>query len=188
MEFLAISTEDGRILFYDTKINSTYETQDLESKIDIPTLKAYGQIGVTGEKVVGRIKDFEILDLKMFDGSSESMIIVTGSSDGAIRLWRINKASFLKPNPALNSNPISKGNNTAKDNTSTDSTNQIGQLIGTYETGNRITCLKAFTMLNPVAANDVQPNSELNHFQNGLDLVDSESRTIDDENVLLRNR
>lgn len=188
MEFLAISTEDGRILFYDTKINSTYETRDLESKLDIPTLKAYGQIGDTGEKVVGRIKDFEILDLKIFDGSSESLIIVTGSSDGAIRLWRINKASFSKPSPVLNSNPISNGNITAKDNTSTDSTNRIGQLIGTYETGNRITCLKAFIMLNPVAANDVQSNGELNHFKAGLDLVDSESSTIDDENILLCNR
>lgn len=113
------------------------------------------------------------MDLTLPDGSSKSLTIVTGSSDGAIRLWRIDKADFSKARLPLKSNPTSNSSNTVWNDASADSRNQFGQLIGTYETGNRITCLKAFIMSNPVAADEAQPNSELK--DDDLDVVDSES-------------
>jgi len=45
---------------------------------------------------------------------------------------------------------------------------QCGKLIGTYETGNRITCLRAFTML-PAKADDEFGLSEFEGFSGSED-------------------
>ena len=164
-DILAISTEDGRILFYSTTLTANAPREKEDAKSAIPNIQAIGQIGGNSDDLKGRIKDFEILGLPAVEGSTESLLIVAGSSDGIIRLWILNptllsteNASFAKsPNTDPNDLPNGKGEaNTPK----SPSIVQVGQLIGTYETGNRITCLKAFVMSEPNDTSNVALKNE----------------------------
>ena len=151
-DLLAVSTEDGRILFYDT--TEFFDTQPTEptNAAEIPVSRAICQLGGLAEGITGRVKDFEILKLS----DSEDFIIITGSSDGAVRLWTVQESELVeKPtisytmNSEVNilaSNADCKANGNA---TTLPATRQIGLLLGTYEAGNRITCLKAFVMSEP---------------------------------------
>ena len=77
--YLALSTEDGRILFYDT---SSVEEVSEGSK-QLPQLSCVAQLGGEAAGVSGRIKDFEVLNSPGFT------IFITAGSDGAIRLWSV---------------------------------------------------------------------------------------------------
>lgn len=157
---LAVSTEDGRILFYFTGSGTDAETTDPSSKQRIPLCVAIGQIGGAAEGLTGRIKDFEIIK----PPESRSLLVVTGSSDGAIRLWLLDEAELTDGKSVSITSlrdeegdlPIGMSNgssNDAKDVMAANgavaqfgATTQVGTLLGTYEAGNRITCLKAFIM------------------------------------------
>lgn len=151
-DFLAVSTEDGRILFYDTIDISEIQIADPASKPEIPILKAICQLGGAAEGLTGRVKDFEILK----PSGSEDFIIVTGSSDGAVRLWTLNESELVdEPSTSRDLNSevsISANGGDGKENGNAmklPTTRQIGLLLGTCELGNRITCLKAFVMSEP---------------------------------------
>jgi protein MAK11 len=123
---LAVSTEDGRVIFYSTTV-----LQDAEEGDDstIPHATPVAQVGGKQAGLPGRIKDFEVLSLEeQASEISNDFLLVTGNSDGVVRVWKISGKSLL---PAKKS----------KD------TRQTGKLLTTYETGNRITCLAAFIML-----------------------------------------
>lgn len=130
---LAVSTEDGRIIFYDT--GSKSETQDGEAQADqtVPNAKVLAQIGGKATNNTGRIKDFEILHLTSLDHGFEGLAIVTAGSDGTVRVWKVAYEELGGKGKEIQ---------------------QVGTLIGTYETGNRITCLRAFVML-PTMDEDV---------------------------------
>jgi protein MAK11 len=143
------------VLFY-----STAPPEDLEDRISelgagIPNCRCLGQFGGRSVGVGSRIKDFDILEVPPKDLQSGDIgfIFVTGSSDGAIRLWRANAHEILHSSQAGSSSAGKKQTSAvgatnayaAKPNST--SPRQIGSLIGTYETGNRITCLKAFIMV-----------------------------------------
>ncbi|TRX94812.1 hypothetical protein FHL15_004273 [Xylaria flabelliformis] len=125
---LAVSTEDGRIMFFSTN------TEDLsaeESKIDnkaekLPVAKLIAQMGGREAGVTGRIKDFAIC--KFTGEQGDEIVIPAGSSDGKIRLFKLSIKDLVE----------AKKVKTGK---------QIGQLLGTYDTQNRITCLSAFAMI-----------------------------------------
>ena len=149
-DVLAVSTEDGRVLFYSTTRFSQVESTESDSKPDIPICTSIGQLGGPAENVTTRIKDFEILRMP----ESQSLVAVTGSSDGAIRLWILHDAEIAdgsvvqtrsmddaiqNPEKAAGVPPMSDGAMIT----------QVGSLLGTYEAGNRITCLKAFVMSQP---------------------------------------
>lgn len=151
-DLLALSTEDGRILFYDT--TDVVETQitTSPSKLEIPILKAICQLGGAAEGLAGRVKDFEVLK----PPDSEAFIIVTGGSDGAVRLWTVDESELVdepsnlrdlneKASISTNGDDDIPNGNAMKQS----ATRQIGLLLGTYEAGNRITCLKAFVMSEP---------------------------------------
>ncbi|KAG9196583.1 hypothetical protein G6011_01704 [Alternaria panax] len=122
---LLVSTEDGRVLLYDT--NTTVQTEAAENnKDDVPAARLVAQIGGPAAGMTNRVKDFEIVSL-----SQTSFLIVTGSSDGTVRFW------FLSTDE-LKSDDAGK----AKGFTAV----QVGKLLGSYSTGTRITCLKAFSM------------------------------------------
>ena len=144
-DVLAISTEDGRILFYSTARVSEPEATAPGSKPDIPLCISIGQLGGSAENVTSRIKDFEILRLP----GPQSLVAVTGSSDGAIRLWILDDAEIT------NSSTGSMDND--RDGSENDGAmiTQVGSLLGTYEAGNRITCLRAFVMSK---AESTKPN------------------------------
>lgn len=120
---LLVSTEDGRVLLYDT--NSTIPGES-ETKDDIPASRLIAQIGGPAAGITGRVKDFEIVPI-----APSTFLIVTGSSDGNVRFWALDTKE-------LKSDDAGK----AKGFTAL----QVGRLVGSYTTGTRITCLKAFPM------------------------------------------
>ena len=128
---LAMSTEDGRIIFYDLKTTVESEKEDEE----VPQCAALGQLGGNQAGFSGRVKDFEVLQHK----GGAPLIFVTGSSDGAVRLWRCSVSEILGDA----STEEAKG-----------AVPQVGTSIGTHETGHRITCLVAFVMDGPAEVAD----------------------------------
>ncbi len=125
VQVLATSTEDGRVLFYSTRPADLTSAESAEGKdTPLPSAKLIAQLGGKDVGLSGRIKDFTVLHIG--EGASKEFIIVAGGSDGALRLWRLA--------------PKNLASHSGK-------TKQIGTLLGTYETTNRITCLKAFVML-----------------------------------------
>ena len=132
MVVLVVSTESGKVLFY-----STDKTNDRNNEMSPETALAdslcLAQIDGRSNGVVGRIKDFEILSVRSSIGSSSGLVAVTVGSDGSVRIWMMHTRDFFsaKESSEVLLKPIS-----------------VGQLIGTYATGSRITCLKAFVMVN----------------------------------------
>jgi protein MAK11 len=126
---MLVSTEDGRVMLYDTS-DTSLPDEDAEKsrgKDEVPSSKLIAQIGGPGAGISGRVKDFEVLAL-----SSSTCLIITGSSDGTVRSW------FLDVQELEGGAKVEQGKGfTAK---------QVGKLLGTYKTGTRITCLKAFIM------------------------------------------
>ncbi|KAK3380395.1 WD40-repeat-containing domain protein [Lasiosphaeria ovina] len=117
---LAVATEDGRVLFYSTDKTDLQDPPRSEAKParTLPSAKLVAQLGGKGAGVLTRIKDFAILPVESEDGQ-RSWYVVTGSSDGKLRLWR------------LEAGDLQAG----------------GKILGTYETQNRITCVEAFIMI-----------------------------------------
>ena len=151
-DLLAVSTEDGRILFYDTTDVVEPQTNTSTSKLEIPISKAICQLGGAAEGMAGRVKDFEVLK----PPDTEAFIIVTGGSDGAVRLWTVDESELVdEPSISRDLNEkVSISTNGGDDKPNGNAmkqpaTRQIGLLLGTYEAGNRITCLKAFVMSEP---------------------------------------
>jgi protein MAK11 len=140
---LAISTEDGRIIFFDADAPAVKE--DAES---IPAFSVIGQI--SGDGTASRIKEFTILPLAEEEGISPVILVAAGSSDGMVRIWS------LKESELSDSKPVDD-NSTVK---------QLGTLLGEYATGNRITCLVGFIMGSASTEEDAEDNG---HDDDGSD-------------------
>ncbi|KAJ5907423.1 hypothetical protein N7495_000105 [Penicillium taxi] len=129
-DLLAVSTEDGRVIFY--------STQDLQkpgddSESEIPFATQVAQVGGKEAGYPGRIKDFEILSLgEQSKELSDGFLIVTGNSEGIVRIWKVSDKELI---PSKSSKA------------SQETIRQVGKVLTTYETGNRITCLVSFIML-----------------------------------------
>ena len=149
---LAVSTEDGRVIFYSTTLPADPETTKAAKESVVPVCQSLCQLGGITEGLTGRVKDFEVLRLP----HSENQTIITGSSDGAIRIWQVDVADLTSQSAphehivkaaklhAVNGEAVTSKQIPAK----ASGIKQIGRLLGTYEAGNRITCLKAFVMVN----------------------------------------
>lgn len=136
-QILAVSTEDGRVLFYSTASTNLVSAQAVVGKDPaLPSAKLVAQLGGKDTGLTGRVKDFTVLSAG--EGFSKQLLIVTAGSDGALRVWKLSASEDLKDHASV--------------------TKQVGRLLGTYETSNRITCLKAFVMLPK--ADGVQDDSE----------------------------
>jgi protein MAK11 len=126
VQIMAISTEDGRILFYSTRPTDLVAATEVEGKDKpLPSARLIAQIGGKDAGLSSRVKDFTLLTVGA--GSTKALIIAAAGSDGALRLWKILPSKDLA--------------------SQTGKVKQIGELLGTYETGNRITCIAAFVML-----------------------------------------
>ncbi|KAI1346890.1 WD domain-containing protein [Xylaria sp. FL0043] len=125
---LAVSTEDGRVLFFSTSTEDlSTEKSAADSKSEkLPVAKLIAQVGGREAGVTGRIKDFAIC--KVAGTHGDNLLIPTGSSDGKVRLFMLSMKELAEAR-------------TMK------SPKQIGKQLGTYETQNRITCLSAFVMI-----------------------------------------
>ncbi|KAK8255117.1 WD40-repeat-containing domain protein [Phyllosticta capitalensis] len=143
---LAASTEDGRILFYSSASTVTpAASSDAVKKgreVAVPSCRLLAQLGGRAAGLTSRIKDFEILPVAE---GADRYFIITGSSDGAVKVWRLNGedlvAALEQPEEANDAKKekLSNVSNTL-------AAKQVGELLGTHEGGNRITCLKAFVM------------------------------------------
>jgi protein MAK11 len=142
LSMLAVSTEDGRILFFSTREEDLIPAKDESDsrELNLPLAKLVAELGGKEAGVSGRIKDFTLL--KSNGENSSHLYIVTGSSDGKLRVWALNKDGIKK---------------TGKDEKPT----RVGKLLGTYETQNRITCLVAFVMIpRPDGVEDSEEEEE----------------------------
>ncbi|KAK7969157.1 hypothetical protein PG988_008230 [Apiospora saccharicola] len=125
---LAVSTEDGRIVFLSTDeqdLVQAEEATDSKKTTKLPTAKVLGQLGGKEGGVAGRIKAFSLLRP---DERKDEVFFACGSSDGKLRLFQVTMKELVKSQ---------KGDKPA----------QVGKLIGTYNTDNRITCMEAFVMI-----------------------------------------
>lgn len=159
IQVLAVSTEDGRILFYSTRPADLTTAKASEGKdAPLPSAKLIAQLGGKDAGLSGRVKDFTVLSVG--EGTSKDLFIVAGSSDGALRVWKLSASDLARHS---------------------DKVKQVGVLLGTYETNNRITCLKAFIML-PKMDEAEEEAGELEDFE-GFDEEegDSESSSSDSD-------
>jgi protein MAK11 len=155
VQIMAISTEDGRILFYSTRPADLTTAKAVEGKeAPLPSAKLIAQLGGKDAGLSGRIKDFTILNIG--EGSSKEFIIPAASSDGALRIWKISASD-------LTSGKVK----------------QVGKLLGMTETGNRITCLKAFVML-PKIEGDGDEEVEIEDFEGFEDREEDEEESSSD--------
>lgn len=120
LTLVAVATEDGRVLFFSTKDDDLTKANDDDVK-QLPTAKLVAQLGGKEAGVSGRIKDFVVVKSST---DASTLYVAGGSSDGRVRLWRLSVENLRKAGAA-----------------------QVGKLLGTYETQNRITCMTAFMMI-----------------------------------------
>jgi len=146
---LAVSTEDGRILFFSTRDEDLAKP---EPPATMSTAKLVASIGGKDAGVANRIKDFTILR------RGDAIYIVAGSSDGTIRLWRVAVDEF--------NNAMTEPDTPA---------NSVGELLAVYQTHNRITCLEAFELIpTPDGVQESEDDDDEDLDENGLE-DDSES-------------
>ena len=145
---VAISTEDGRIMFYDTGA-TTPSPSESEKDTSIPACALIAQLGGPAAGITSRIKDFEILPIP----NSSTFVIVTASSDGSVRFWTLTPKELLQKSAAQR-----EGKGRVDGEKAGFEAKQVGSLIGTYSNGLRITCLKAFVMTGK--AEDVEEEEE----------------------------
>lgn len=154
---LAVSTEDGRILFYDITSSLTPAST---STTTIPSCPALAQLGglASEQNSSNRIKAFEILAVP----ESPERLVLAAHSDGAIRLWRLDPAS-LTPSPSSDAEEEAR------------QTKQVGTLLATHETGQRITCLAAFVLTESASAASADGEDEFGGFSDAADGTEEES-------------
>ncbi|KAH6687474.1 WD40-repeat-containing domain protein [Plectosphaerella plurivora] len=122
---MAVSTDDGRIALFSTGDKDLSEPpKDAKLKV----AKPIAQIGGKEAGVTGRIKEFTVMRT-----DDATLHIVSGHSDGNVRVWKV-AVDDLKA-----------GEDAAGEETQ--AVKQIGKLLGTYSTDNRITCTTAFAMI-----------------------------------------
>jgi len=156
-QIMAASTDDGRILFYSTRLADLITSPTVEGKeTPLPSAKLIAQLGGKSVGLSTRVKDFTVLIVG--DGESRHSIIVAGGSDGAVRIWKLSQSDLASHQGDVK---------------------QVGTLLGTCETNNRITCLKAFVMLPSV--DEELDEEEFEGFDDDGNEKDSDSSSSDSE-------
>ncbi|PHH66050.1 hypothetical protein CDD81_575 [Ophiocordyceps australis] len=117
---LAISTEDGRIVFVSTREEHLARTSGR-----LGSARTVGQVGGREAGVTGRIKDFVAVH------DNGVVHVVGAGSEGTVRVWRVAVEELVA----------------AADEATGGEARMLGRLLGRYETQNRITCLAAYRML-----------------------------------------
>jgi protein MAK11 len=153
-DILSISTEDGRILFFgdsDPQIPAASTNGHVPNgktssskEPSLPNCKLIGQLGGATLGISSRIKDYIFLSPQSNSDNDDSkpLLLVTAGSDGSIRIWALEKEELI-----VNEQDLDKEKKEIR---------QLGRLLGTYETANRITCLQAFVMTGDAEAPDVE--------------------------------
>jgi len=123
--------------------------EDLESgKEGLKSARLVAQLGGKAAGIEGRIKDFSILR------HEQEFVVSTANSEGIVKVWSI----------AVDELDLDKGK-----------VKQVGKLLGTLETNNRVTCLVSYAMLPPVEG-DGEEDEDLEE-----DEVDDDSGSDSDD-------
>lgn len=121
----AVSTEDGKVLFFSTRVEDLEQAEAPEGKAaPLPRAKLLARVGGKAVGVTGRVKDFKVV---RSEDALGVWFVVSASSDGKLRVWELSREE-LAP----------KAGKEAP---------QAGKLLGTHDTQNRITCVEAFVMI-----------------------------------------
>lgn len=134
-QLLAVATEDGRIMLLSTRDEdlATKEAPDNAKTKPLATAKLVAQLGGKEAGISGRIKDFSFLRP---DQRKDELFVACGGSDGLLRVIQVDMQELGRARKA--DKPV-----------------QLGKVLGTYKTDNRITCLGAFVMIpRPEGAED----------------------------------
>ncbi|KAL6851032.1 Protein mak11 [Amphichorda felina] len=122
---LAVSTEDGRIVFTSTKDEHITKIKDAKEGMAPGVARVVAHLGGKDSGVTGRIKDFMVVQSAADAGT---VYVIAGGSDGVIRVWAVGVEELRKA--------CEKPREEA-----------IGSLIGTCETDNRVTCMTGYLMI-----------------------------------------
>jgi protein MAK11 len=157
---LALSTEDGRIMFFSTK-DEHIEPAEEGSKASLGTARLVGQIGGADDGVTGRIKEFAVIRSK----SNPSLLyVISGSSDGKVRFWTVDWDALVAASEKVPSKEQAKEKQKQP---------AVGTLVGTYETQNRITCMAAYLMI-PRPEGEEDSEDEINEDEESASEEDSD--------------
>lgn len=164
-DILAISTEDGRVLFYDaSSLPEEVNTNEL------PRIPCLAHLGGREAGITNRVKDFVILQVPAdYLLPSPPLVIASVHSDGNVRLWTFSPSELEEQQVEA----VENGSNAAPQ------TKQVGRLLGAQETGNRITCLGAFVM--DVLPLSTQSEGDVLPLHSKLDRPDDDESASDDE-------
>ncbi|TQW00403.1 hypothetical protein V2A60_001490 [Cordyceps javanica] len=148
---MAVSTEDGRVLFFSTKTDDLVEQErESEDEKKLPLAKFLGQVGGKEAGVTSRIKEFAVLRSNLNTGL---LYVAAAGSDGKVRVWNVTDGELRAG-----------------------SGKEMGELAGVYETHNRITCLAAFVMVpRPDDAEDSEEEIDDEEDVDGSDDSEEES-------------
>ena len=170
-ELIFVSTEDGRILIYSADQAHKDGVYISSSTNHIPNLLPIGQLL---DESKSRIKDFEVLKAGGSQDTTEEVYVVSANSNGAIRVLSLDIKELLAhavtlrsvdQRPRMESESNGGGSGGAPTNVTGSALWEPSmKVLGTYETGHRITCLKAFLMSAPLDARPEEvstlPNAE----------------------------
>ena len=131
----AVATERGRVVFF-SAISDKAEHEEEPTLSQLPEVAQLATPPTTSGTLC-RIRDFCVLG----SISASSRYVITGSSDGAVRIYDVSLTALAKK-------PLSNGHE------GTNGGQTVGRLMATHETGHRITCLTAFVMDLPNHAGD----------------------------------
>lgn len=175
---LVISTEDGRMIFYSTRPQNQPDSAELPNStngkskpsskraedneapnqpLNINNPIVLGQVGGREMGMMGRVKDFVVLEADVpserdesSQDKSKALFAVSAGSDGTIRIWNLHieqlKNLLVGPNASLYPPNKKLKTTEAAEATTTRKISQVGSLMGIYETGRRITCLSGMVV------------------------------------------
>ncbi|KAF8252554.1 WD40 repeat-like protein [Wilcoxina mikolae CBS 423.85] len=125
-EVLAVSTEDGRVLFYATSAK----------EVDKPVL--LGTLGGRSLGMPGRVKDFSVAC------QGGRMFVITAGSDGVVRVFDLcGEGSGIEVGE--DETEVTKKAK-VEEKKKEEGDRQVGRLVGVYETGRRVTCMATMIM------------------------------------------
>ncbi|KAI9897158.1 hypothetical protein N3K66_008180 [Trichothecium roseum] len=141
---LAVSTEDGRVLFFSTADDDIRPPAEGQT---YGTARLVASLGGRSAGVASRIKDFAVLRSAARPGT---LLLAGGCSDGKVHLWRVTESELVAAAESKRMNESKSKGKETETGTEKDGAvaeNNVGSLVGVYDTGNRITCLAAFVMI-----------------------------------------
>ncbi|KAI5857602.1 WD40-repeat-containing domain protein [Tricharina praecox] len=160
-EVLALSTEDGRMLFYSTT------AEELDSPILLGTL------GGRSMGMPGRVKDFIVMR------AEGRIFVITAGSDGVVRVFDLcGEGSGIEvvEEDEAEGGAEKKAKTEGLEEKKGD--RQVGKLVGMYETARRITCMTA--MLMQEGGEEEQEDEEMGEAGEGEEEESSDEESDND--------